>query len=170
MEDCSVFSLCYKVESTNPQVDTYRALLQILEKLDYDRQQVSLIKDTNFITVPLRYLCGILYINFKLLWDPVSNLITSYANGMSIDVFWNIYYKELKNAASQVRSHAKIENQLFGVDAQFLEDLYRESNELSDKPDFINFRILLWKTMANFPQVAEAKTRDTSEFLLDFIG
>lgn len=151
-----------------PQVDTYRAQLQLLEKLNYDRQQIFAIKDTCFVTIPLRYLCGLLYINFKLLWEPVGHLITSYANGLNVETFWNIYVHQLKQAALQIREPIKMNVNHLDVSSQFLDSVYHEMYELKDKPDFSNYRNLLWKSMNNFPHIAEAKTRDTSELLLDF--
>jgi hypothetical protein len=41
--------------------------------------------------VPLRYLIGVLYENFKLIWDPIIELIKSYANYMKMNEFWSVF-------------------------------------------------------------------------------
>jgi hypothetical protein len=41
--------------------------------------------------VPLRYLFGVLFENFKLVWEPVTTLIQSYASQLKMQVFWLIF-------------------------------------------------------------------------------
>lgn len=54
--------------------------------------------------------------------------------------------------------------------AAHLNDVYESSCKLVMKPDYGNYRLLLWKAMTHFVDVAEAKTRDVAELVLDFIG
>ncbi|KAJ8922427.1 hypothetical protein NQ315_004373 [Exocentrus adspersus] len=162
-EKWRVFSICYAVEAMEPQVDTYRNQLQNLEKFYYDQPQMLMCIQTDFKTIPLRYLCGALYINFQLLWEPVTKIIASHAGGLDINVFWGVFGKELKNVCDNIR-HPK------EIDVYELDD--RKCDALADKvkPDFSNYRLLLWKAMSMFPDIAEAKTRDVSELVLEFIA
>lgn len=43
----------------------------------------------------MRYLFGVLFENFKLLWQPLVVLIQSYANNMNANDFWNILGEHL---------------------------------------------------------------------------
>ena len=40
--------------------------------------------------LPLRYMLGLLYTNFTLLWAPLSTLLASYGNGFARDEFWEV--------------------------------------------------------------------------------
>ncbi|XP_022902088.2 small subunit processome component 20 homolog [Onthophagus taurus] len=169
IEDWNVFSLCYNVESIEPLVHTYREQLMLLEKLNFDKPQIIMCKETEFVTIPLRFLCGILYVNFKLLWEPVTKIISTYALGMEINKFWNIFSEELKGVCDKIRNMD--ENLILDeiVNYEFLNNLYKNVSKIGKKADFANYRVLLWKSMQLFPEIAEAKTRDTSVLLLNFI-
>lgn len=125
-------------------------------------------QQTDFKTIPLRYLCGTLYINFRLLWDPVSKIIASYGNSMDSLIFWNIFGEELKNVNINIRDPIKSECYSFQSHCNFLIDLNEDNQKVASKPDFANYRIILWQSLALFPNIAEAKTRDVSEVFLDF--
>lgn len=168
-EEFELFTLCQAVESISPQVQTYRDQIKNLEKLSYDKSQMQMIKDTDFNQIPLRYLCGVLYMNFQLLWDPTINIIVTHANGAPLSNFWSVFVKELKEVVEQIRNPVEfIEHQLES-NCEFLDDLYKAVYCIEVKPDFKNRRLLLWKALALFPETAEAKTRDVSDLLLNFI-
>lgn len=168
-EDWNIFHICYAVESISPQVDTYRDQLQNLEKLSFEKQQMQMCKNTEFKLVPLRYLCGVLYMNFQLLWDPVSNIINSHAHGLNQTDFWLVFGKQLKFAAEHAKNKVTEKNIDLECNCEFIKDLYFDMYKLEGKPDYVNYRLLLWKTLFLFPEVAEAKTRDVSELFLKFI-
>ncbi|KAK4873532.1 hypothetical protein RN001_015561 [Aquatica leii] len=167
IDEWKVFNLCYNVESIEPQVHTCREQLQNLEQLTFGKSQMNLCKDTEFKTVPLRYLCGVLYMNFQLLWEPTINIIVTHAEGLDINDFWNVFYSELK-AVTSLKEVVK-DNHGFECECDFLQDLCKDVFLIDTKPDFVNYRLLLWKAMVNFPEVVERKTRDTSELFLNFI-
>lgn len=170
-EDWKVFGIIYKVESTEPHVHTYRNQLQSLEKLSFDQPQMLMCHQTDFKTIPLRYLCGTLYINFQLLWEPVTKIIASHAKGLEINTFWGIFGEELKNVCENIRDPKEvIVSDLEGGTCIFLADMFQKTQKLEVKPDFFNYRLLLWKAMSMFAEIAEAKTRDVSELFLDFVG
>ncbi|GLV33838.1 uncharacterized protein CBL_11277 [Carabus blaptoides fortunei] len=168
-EDWNVFSLCYNTESIEPLVHTYRDQLQNLQKLAYDKTQGMLCQDTEFNTVPLRYLLGALYMNFQLIWEPIINIITSYAHGMNVNQFWEIFSKELLDAVERIQQETDTGFNNVETECEFIADLYANMFRVEDKPDYNNYRMLLWKAMANFPDIAEARSRDVSVLLLSFI-
>ncbi|CAG9859449.1 unnamed protein product [Phyllotreta striolata] len=168
VEPWKVFSLIYKTESIESNVSTYRDQLQYLEKLDFEKSQMSMCKQTAFKTVPLRYLCGTLYINFQLIWEPVIKIVASHAAGLDINTFWSVFGEELKlvpNSVSLPKNHV-----VNGTEGDSLDSISRKLHELTSKPDFVNHRILLWKALESFAHIAEAKTRDVSELMLSFMS
>lgn len=169
LEDWSLFSICHKVECITPHVHTYREQLIHLDKLNFERPQVSLCKNTDFKTIPLRFLCGALYMNLNLLWDPLIKLIASHAAGLDINTFWNVYVEELKTAVVNIMKEESIDEDVGNFGCDLLNGLFKNVYSISVKPDFRNYRIHLWKAMCLFPEIAEAKTRDVSVLLLDFI-
>ena len=48
------------------------------------------------IQIPLRYLLGVYYVRMRLLSEPISELIESYAHHLQPDVFWKIYETHLE--------------------------------------------------------------------------
>lgn len=50
----------------------------------------------------LRYLFGALYENFKLLWDPLVELVQSYGKTMKTNNFWDIFSKHLTDLSDSI--------------------------------------------------------------------
>ncbi|KAF5285550.1 hypothetical protein FQA39_LY16615 [Lamprigera yunnana] len=163
-----VFQICFNVESIDPQVYTYRNQLQNLELINFGKPQMILCKNTKFSIVPLRYLCGVLYMNFQLLWDPTIKLITSHADGLDIADFWEVFLSQLQIVAP-IKNLEQDNLNNFKSSCDFLQNMHTDVFQLATKPDFVNYRILLWKALATFPQIAERKTKDVSELFLSFI-
>lgn len=47
------------------------------------------------------YLCGMLCVNFSPLWDPVIDIVSSFARGSNVKNFWRIF-SELLNTTSDI--------------------------------------------------------------------
>lgn len=168
-EELKPFNLCYKSESLEPQVQTFRDQLCYLEYLTYGRRHVHHCSTTACNLVPLKYLCGVLYMNFQLLWEPVIKIIASYGQGLKSDEFWNFFGAELRKAMEHIKVEPKIVSEHVSTDEEFLNVLFEKENGLRDRPDFINYATLLWKAMAHFPEVVEEKNRAVVEMLLEYI-
>uniref|UniRef100_A0A8D0GIN0 UTP20 small subunit processome component n=1 Tax=Sphenodon punctatus TaxID=8508 RepID=A0A8D0GIN0_SPHPU len=138
----------------------------------------------NKLSVPLRYLLGMLYINFSPLWDPVIELITSHANEMENKQFWKVCYEHLEKAAvyaeRELQDELGEEQEYAGntqgekdqggdVGALYLEQLKLQT-DYSERVDHANFRFLLWKALAQFPDRVEPRSRELSPLLLRFIS
>lgn len=87
-------------ESISASIHEYRDKLRYLQLLECTE---SPERQANF-KIPLNYLMGNLYVNFKLLWEPVSKLIVSYAKILSASQFWPIFISQLNLAVQQVES------------------------------------------------------------------
>ncbi|XP_065514435.1 small subunit processome component 20 homolog isoform X1 [Caloenas nicobarica] len=177
-----VFAVLLQAELMPATVNDYREKLLHLRKLRYDIVQ-STIPSGSLQEVPLRYLLGMLYINFSPLWDPVIELITSHAKEMENKQFWKVLYEHLERAATyaemelqneldeQEESIAEMESEKIPegrVGTVFLEQL-RTRTDSSDRLDHTNFRFLLWKALDKFPDRVEPRSRELSPLLLRFI-
>ncbi|KAL1517967.1 hypothetical protein ABEB36_001661 [Hypothenemus hampei] len=162
-----VFSIIYRSEAIEPSVQSCRDQELNLKKLSFSQPQIIMCTKTEFRMVPLRYLCGVLYINFKLLWKPVFEIIETHAQGLKIADFWNVFGTQLKNAKTVLN---EIAVDTLESDFALFVNTFTEYQKSNDRPDFVNYRLLLWKALGMFADIAEAKTREVSQFLLDFIG
>uniref|UniRef100_A0AAR2LTR1 UTP20 small subunit processome component n=1 Tax=Pygocentrus nattereri TaxID=42514 RepID=A0AAR2LTR1_PYGNA len=158
----TVFAICLQAEQIPATVQDYREKLLYLRKLRHDLVQPCLPQGP-FCEVPLRYLIAMLFVNFRPLWDAIIELLTSHARDMNNKDFWKVYYEHLEMVAglSDVIDSGDV-----GV--LFLEEL-ELSDSSSDRTDFTNFRSLLWKAMAQFPDRVEPRSRELSPLLLRFI-
>ncbi|NWI16571.1 UTP20 protein, partial [Crypturellus soui] len=178
----SVFAILLQAELVPATVNDYREKLLHLRKLRCDIVRSS-IPSGSLEEVPLRYLLGMLYINFSPLWDPIIELITSHANEMENKQFWKVFYEHLERAAvyaemelqneldEEERSTAEMEKEKIPegeVRTVFLQQL-QVRTDCSERLDHTNFRFLLWKALAKFPDRVEPRSRELSPLLLRFI-
>ncbi|XP_015276790.1 PREDICTED: small subunit processome component 20 homolog [Gekko japonicus] len=179
----SVFAILLQAELVPASVNDYREKLLHLRKLRHDTVQ-SLTPEGPLQEVPLRYLLGMLYINFSPLWDPVIELITSHANEMENKLFWKVYYEHLEKAVfyaeKDLRSELEEQQenvmdterekvQEGDVSVLYLEQLKCQA-WCNERMDPANFRFLLWKAMSKFPDRVEPRSRELSPLLLRFIN
>ncbi|XP_008939761.1 PREDICTED: small subunit processome component 20 homolog, partial [Merops nubicus] len=177
-----IFAILLQAELVPATVNDYREKLLHLRKLRCDIVQ-SAIPSGSLQEVPLRYLLGMLYINFSPLWEPVIELITSHAKEMENKQFWKVLYEHLERAATY--AEMELQNELDEqeehiaetdsknmpggeVESVFLEQL-RTRTDCSERLDHTNFRFLLWKALDKFPDRVEPRSRELSPLLLRFI-
>ncbi|XP_035476215.2 small subunit processome component 20 homolog [Scophthalmus maximus] len=187
-----VFAVCLQAELVPASVQDYRDKLLHLRKLRHDLVQRCLPQGPpgSFQQVPLRYLIAMLFVNFRPLWDAIIELLVSHARGMDNKDFWAVYHEHLEMVAGlsekelqendeddasddeEESSHRSepgcnvIESGDVGV--LFLKQL-KLTSDPNDRTDFPNFRSLLWRTMAQFPDRVEPRSRELSPLLLRFI-
>ncbi|KAM3959212.1 small subunit processome component 20 homolog [Aphomia sociella] len=171
VERFSLFSRCYAVESTNPSIQEYRSQINMLQKMSFNTIQYELAKDTEFKYFPLTYMLGVLYFNFKLLWEPVSEFIAGYGNSMTVDEFWPTFHKALESSFANANRNLKTFQFDDELDSNYkaLKELYSKYNSISERPDLYNYRNLILKIMTNCIQVCEARNRDVVILFLKFI-
>lgn len=101
---------------------------------------------------------------------------------MDKNKFWSVYHPALLQASADVRmfkphtrrgvsskSSPVTERTKPQCLSDLLEEAMRAGQKISDRPDPINFRNLLWKAMGAFPDCVEKKTRDLVPMVLDFV-
>ncbi|XP_026828311.1 small subunit processome component 20 homolog [Ooceraea biroi] len=157
----SAFELVHLVECESTTVQNYRAKLLRLQALEFQSPAISNL-DPKYHEFPLRYLIGNLYINFSLLWEPVSAVIASYGN-KECSQFWPTFLNELTSNVSEIEWKPSFECQVVSSLEMLLE-------KHEDKPDLENHKILLWRCMTHFSHYAEMKNRDLTGLFIDFVN
>lgn len=102
----NTLSIIIAAESTEASISEYRGKvrhLQLLECSEKEERQA-------ICNVPMNFLFGNLYINFKLLWEPVSKLIVSYAKMLPVGQFWPIFSDQLHLAVAQIETGVSIKD------------------------------------------------------------
>lgn len=171
MEKFSMFSKCFAVESIIPSIQEYRMQISMLQKVTFNTTQYALAKETEFGFFALHYMLGVLYMNFKLLWEPVGEFIAGYGNALSVDEFWPSFHKALEMSFVNAKTNPKQFQFDDEIDSNYgmLQNLYSEYNSINERPDLHNYRNLLLKIMTNCVQTCEARNRDVVVLFLNFI-
>lgn len=170
-EKFSIFSKCFAVESINPSIQEYRTQISMLQKMAFNTTQYALAKETDFGLFALNYMLGVLYMNFKLLWEPVGEFVAGYGNALSVDEFWPIFHKALELSFANARTNPnqfQFDDEI-DTNCELLEDLYSEYNSIDERLDLYNYRNLILKVMSNCIQTCEARNRDVVVLFLNFI-
>ncbi|XP_013889359.1 small subunit processome component 20 homolog, partial [Austrofundulus limnaeus] len=184
----SVFTICLLAEQVPASVQDYKEKLLHLRKLRHDlvQRNLPLGPPGTFQQVPLRYLIAMLFVNFRLLWDSVIELVVSHARGMDNKDFWRVFYEHLELVAALAEKDLEesddedddgsalqgepgcdvIESGEVGV--LFLNRL-KAASDPGERTDFPNFRGLMWRAMTQFPERVEPRSRELSPLLLRFV-
>ncbi|XP_065094084.1 small subunit processome component 20 homolog isoform X2 [Ochlerotatus camptorhynchus] len=162
-EDQTLFDLFYNIETVEPTVHTYREIIMLLNKLEFDSNLLQNIGDNTFRLDAMKFVLSMLSINFKLLWDPVSTVLQSYAVGFAVSDFWSIYKKQLDFALEAANRHNTAQN------TENECDFFSDNGEQDEKIDYVNYRVQLLVTLSKLNRVCESKNHDIVEAFLNFI-
>lgn len=158
----SAMELVYLIECESATIQNYRNKLLHLQALGFHGRAIANL-DPKYYEFPLRCLMGNLFVNFSLLWQPVNTIIASYGN-KECPQFWSTFLAELtSNNAPEVERRSSF-------DCHVVSSLESLIEKHDDKPDFENYKVLLWKCMAHFSHYAETKNRDLTGLFIDFVN
>ncbi|XP_076242844.1 small subunit processome component 20 homolog [Calliopsis andreniformis] len=157
----TAMELIYLAEFEPITVQTYRNKLLCLQTLTFESNSVSNL-NPKYHDFPLRYLLGTLYINFSLLWEPVSKIIASYAT-KECEQFWPIFLSELKCEHKSSIDYTPL------FQCNVISEIEVAIQKSNVKPDYENHKILLWKCMAHFSHFCEIKNRDLTGLFIDYV-
>uniref|UniRef100_A0A8D2CR22 UTP20 small subunit processome component n=1 Tax=Sciurus vulgaris TaxID=55149 RepID=A0A8D2CR22_SCIVU len=179
----SAFAILRQAELVPATVSDYREKLLHLRKLRHDVVQTA-VPDGLLQEVPLRYLLGMLYVNFSALWDPVIELISSHAHEMENKQFWKVYYEHLEKAATHAEK--ELQKDVTDEEKSIGDETWEQTQEgevgalyqkqlalktdCRERLDHTNFRFLLWRALSKFPERVEPRSRELSPLFLRFIN
>lgn len=83
----------------------------LLNKLDFDSNLLQCIGDNTFRFDAMKFVLSMLSVNFKLLWDPITEVLESYAEGFAVSDFWSIYKKQLDFALEAANRHTTAQDE-----------------------------------------------------------
>ncbi|XP_050735563.1 small subunit processome component 20 homolog [Eriocheir sinensis] len=175
----SVFEVMLKAESVAVTPWDYKNRLRYLSMIDADHVAPHLPTCGFFKEAPLLLLLGQLYINFKDIWEPALKAISGYAHSFPDSVFWPLWFSRLTIAShftKQLLQGKEVDpDSNLGLEFDILEDIFHHVAshdgfaKVPIKPDHLNYRNLLWRAMAMFPGVCEARNRDLVPLMFTFL-
>ena len=172
--DC-IFTRCIEAEQTDISLESYRERVRMLSRIEHSgSSEVPCPVDSKRIA--LRFLIGNLYVNFAPVWKPVCALINSYAEGMAVADFWDVYSDVLHRAAEAVEKLDSMKDHCiempdagdFCLQAILTKHISLQTKQ-DDRPDYVNFRLLLWTTMNEFASLCERKSKIVAPLLFRYM-
>ncbi|GFY40068.1 small subunit processome component 20 homolog [Trichonephila inaurata madagascariensis] len=109
-----------------------------------------------FHLAAIYFLLGMLYVNFKLLWEPSIKILETFAHGTP-ELFWSVFYPHLSKSFE------------FCVKCNSGEEVFKVSESSKENVDIFNHHMLLWKAMEKFSDVVERKNKVVVPLLLQFM-
>ncbi|XP_014095397.2 small subunit processome component 20 homolog [Bactrocera oleae] len=178
------YKIFYAAECIEPNVHNYREQLLQLQQLETAGELYRAIEKQEsqrdiYKRHILRFLLGMLYHNFKFVWEPVLKLIESYAQVLSVADFWAIYHQLLQQTAESIdytvtdvqnSNTAAVENVPCWSSAILNELLPTVQLPKQTQQQLLNYRNLLWMRLPQFGQMAQQKNRDLVGIFLQFIN
>jgi U3 small nucleolar RNA-associated protein 20 len=181
IEQIGIFQICLAAEEIPTAVHTYREKLVPLHKLEHSIVQ-NQIPIGPYKKVALHFLIAHLYVNFTLLWEPVMQLIKSYADGLLKEDFWEVYGPHLAQASADIESNidkslqaqaVDLDQTIADIEPSSMLELFRHHWDFismsKDRPDSSNFRYLLWQTMTKFPHLCQASSKQMVPLFFRFL-
>lgn len=100
----NLYNVFLEIENIESTVQTYRDQILHMQKLQSNSEFFKELKKEEDRFNCFRFLLGLLYRNFKLIWEPSLSIIKDYAQLFSVDDFWNIYKQQLASSAEAIES------------------------------------------------------------------
>ncbi|GFU14946.1 small subunit processome component 20 homolog [Trichonephila clavipes] len=154
----SVLNICLQVENFPTDFQTCREKLKWLAKLEYQfiEKNLPAAYAEHLTKAAIYFLLGMLYVNFKLLWEPSIKILETFAHGTP-ELFWSIFYPHLSKSFE------------FCVKCNSGEEVFKVSESPRENVDIFNHHMLLWKAMEKFSDVVERKNKVVVPLLLQFM-
>lgn len=174
----SIYSIFYQIESIEPTTITYREQLLKFQKIEGDAKSLAALKKIhNKIHLDiLKFAFGYLYVNFKLLWKPLIELIESHFDAIELEEFWEVFKWKLDETTQCLRENTSSDGdnndivECFGESDSWVVEKFQffwANNERS--ADLINYRVQLWQMIPSLGTLREVKNREIVGIFIDFI-
>lgn len=168
------YHIFYQAELIEPNVHNYREQMLLIQKLEVQTELFKSFADETCKEDCVRFLLGMLYHNFKFVWEPVLKLLEDYAKQMEPVVFWSIYQQKLQQTLADIdySKQSNKEEELAGEiwQLQSLNAILPTPKELQlTQQQLLSYRILLWQRLPYFGKLFEVKNRDLVGLFLKFV-
>uniref|UniRef100_A0A1B0FCE8 Uncharacterized protein n=1 Tax=Glossina morsitans morsitans TaxID=37546 RepID=A0A1B0FCE8_GLOMM len=168
-----LYEIFYRAFCIEPTVQNYREQLLFIQKLETEGELFKSLDNDEAKDNIVRFLLGLMYYNFKFLWEPVQKLLESYAKVMEPNRFWLIYVEKLKSTEEQIGYMKEKEEKLLiskDWNSKTLNMLLTyELNDASlTQQQLLNYRLLLWQRLPHFGKLVELKNREVVSMVLKF--
>lgn len=100
----NLYNVFLEIENIESTVQTYRDQILLMQKLHSNSEYFKQLKKDEDRLNCFRFLLGVLYRNFKLIWEPSMSIVKDYAQLFSVDDFWAIYKQQLVNTAEAIQN------------------------------------------------------------------
>lgn len=167
-EESSVYDIMCTLESKQIDVFNYREHLILYDKFRPTSAFMQNNENDSTKQNILRYLIGSLYRNFKLLWEPVIEIIVTYSEILPVDKFWDIFNDQLDKAAKFESLPVKKLDLAAFSDCALFQDFIKNLNEIPLDADHNNYRYLLWTSLAKFENIIDVKNRNIVGYYLEY--
>lgn len=173
--ESSIYKVFFDVESIEVTIHSYRQQLLLLQQIEPSAKFLSALTKLHAPMKfdPLKYLLGFLHVHFKLLWKPITELISAYFGELEIEEFWSLYKAKIDETTQLQRANQS--DEIFD-DAEFIDAgtslgvEYTKIWQNNERPvDLVNYRILLWRIVPSLGMLREIKNREIVTIFLDFI-
>ncbi|VDP43164.1 unnamed protein product [Soboliphyme baturini] len=93
------FNIALKIESTPVTYETYRGRLLEYRRIAVFRFPDRILQHSElFLLLPLRILIGQFYVNFAVLWKPLTDIVEEMSRRLLQNVFWPFLAEVLQKA------------------------------------------------------------------------
>ncbi|XP_061393934.1 small subunit processome component 20 homolog, partial [Musca vetustissima] len=171
----SPYHIFYQTELIEPNIHNYREQLLLIQKLETQSELFKSFTDSIYKEDCIRFLLGMLYHNFKFVWEPTLKLLEDYAKEVEPAVFWTIYQDKMQKTLDSIdytKEHFNQENEV-------VEEIWNSNTMNTILPltrdrqltqqQILNYRILLWQHLPQYGKLFEIKNRELVAIFLKFI-
>lgn len=166
----SVYDIILSIESMNIDIFNYREVIVKMDRFRPNTPFIQSIEDVAMKQDILRFLLGVLFRNFKLLWEPTMSLIVSYNQNLSVADFWTVFKEQLEQTMEEVDGSAE-END----DSSKVIELNAVASKVFNlitsadyHSDLFNCHYLLWTCLSKMPSLCDTKNREIVPLYLSF--
>lgn len=163
----SIYTIFKEIEEITPTIQTYRNQILLLHKLDFDSAHFKEIKNTQYAEDAIKFCIGFLHINFQLLWEPIRNVLESYASNFDTSIFWTIIHDQLKAVRDIVKEK---DYEADFTQNEYVKEKFKEFVALTDRYDAISYRVKLLQVLSDSKtNIHDVKQRDIVELFFNFL-
>lgn len=175
-DEKSIYRVIFGVESIEPTIHTYREQLLLFQQIEPSNHLLTALQKVHAPIKfdPIKYMLGFLYVNFNLLWKPISESIIAYFGEVEIEEFWSLYKAKI-DETTQLQRNTQNDNVLCD-DAEFIDAdsclgaLYASIWQNTERAiDLVNYRVQLWRLIPSLGMLREIKNREIVTIFLDFV-